>query len=90
MYFELKFLSTIEKFPIENAFFVLYFNDRENVLPHAVDITGVENFREVNILTISERKCIDMLIGLADNHLVTILDEREKAHSGKLNYVSLA
>ena len=89
-YFELKFLSTIEKFPIENAFFVLYFNDHKNVLPRAVDITGLENFREVNILTISERKCIDMLIGQADSHLLTILDEREKAHSGKLNYVSLA
>ena len=61
--FELESLSTGEKFPIENAFVVPYFNDDENVFPHAVDTAGIENFREVKIPTIPERKCIDVLIG---------------------------
>ena len=85
--FELESLSTGEKFPIENAFVVPYFNDDENVLPHAVDTTGLENFREVNIPTILDRKCIDVLIGQADNHLLTVLDERESVHPGKPSYV---
>ena len=53
------------------------FNDDENVLPHAEDTAGLENFKEVNIPTIPKRKCIDVLIGQADNHLLTVLDERE-------------
>ena len=64
-----------------------YFNDDENVLPHAVDTAGLENFREVNIPTIPERKCIDVLIGQADNHLLTVSVERESAHPGKPSYV---
>ena len=66
---------------------VPYFNDDENVLPHAVDTAGLENFREVNIPTIPDRKCIDVLIGQADNHLLTALDERESVHPGKPSYV---
>ena len=64
-----------------------YFNDDENVLPHAIDTAGLENFREVNIPTIPNRKCIDVLIGKADNHLLTVLDERESVHPGKPSYV---
>ena len=39
--FELESLSTGEKFPLENAFVMPYFNDDENVLPHAVDTAGL-------------------------------------------------
>ena len=85
--FELESLSTGEKFPMENAFVVPYFKDNENVLPHAVDTAGLENFREVNMPTIPDRKCIDVLIGQADNHLLTVLDERESVHPGKPSYV---
>ena len=56
-------------------------------MPHAVDTTGLENFREVNIPTIPDRKCIDVLIRQADNHLLTVLDERESIHPGKPSYV---
>ena len=85
--FELESLSTGEKFPIENAFVVPYFNDDGNVLPHVVDTAGLENFREVNIPTIPDRKCIDELIGQADIHLLTGLDDRESVHPGKPSYV---
>ena len=64
-----------------------YFNDDENVLPHTVDTAGLENFREVNIPTIPDRKCIDVLIGQADNNLLTVLDERESVHPVKPSYV---
>ena len=64
-----------------------YFNEDENVLPHAIDTVGLENFREVNIPTIPDRKCIDVLIGLADNHLLTVLNKRESIHLGKPSYV---
>ena len=40
--FELESLSTGEKFPIENAFVVPYFNGDENVLRHAIDNAGLE------------------------------------------------
>jgi len=53
--FEIKSLFKGENFMIENAFVVLKFNDDENVLSHAVDITGLEHFMEINIHIISKR-----------------------------------
>jgi len=72
---------------IENAFVVPKFNDDENVLPHAVDTTGLKHFREVDISIMPERKRMDVLIGQADNQLLTVLHERESAVPGQPKYV---
>ena len=80
-------LSTGEEFSVKNALVVPNFSDHENVLPHSVDIVGRDNFHNVEIPTVPERKSIDVLIGQADKNLLTVLHESENVDPDKPNYV---
>ena len=64
--FNLESLSTGEDFSVKNALVVPNFSDDESVLPHSVDVAGLDNFHNVEIPTIPGRKSIDVLIGQTD------------------------
>ena len=85
--FSLESLYTGEEFAVKNALVVPNFTDDENVLPHSVDVAGLDNFNDVEIPTIPERKCIDVLIGQANKGLLTVLHESENVDPNKPNYV---
>ena len=85
--FSLESLYTGEEFSVKNALVVSNFTDDESVLPHSVDVAGLDNFNDVEITTIPERKCIDVLIGQADKGLLTVLHESENVDPNKPNYV---
>ena len=85
--FSLESLYTGEEFSVKNALVVPNFTDDESVLPHSVDVAGLDNFNDVEIPTIPERKCIDVLIGQADKGLLTVLHESENVDPNKPNYV---
>ena len=61
--FSLESLSTGKEFSVKNALVVPNFSDDESVLPHSVDIAGLDNFHNVEIPTVPGRKSIDVLIG---------------------------
>ena len=85
--FCLESLSTGEEFSVKNALVVPNFSDDESVLPHSVDIAGLDNFHNVEIPTIPGRKSIDVLIGQTDKNLLTVLHESENVDPDKPNYV---
>ena len=55
------------------------FIDDINVLPHFVNITGLDHFHGVEISTILHRKNIDILIGQSDKVLLIVLVKSGKA-----------
>ena len=81
--FGLESVTTGEKFSVRNALVVPNFCDDEGVLPHSVDVSGLENFDNVEIPTIPERKSIDVLIGQTDKNLLAVLHEYENADPDK-------
>ena len=85
--FSLESLYTGEEFSVKNALVVPNFTDDESVLPHSVNMAGLDNFNDVEIPTIPERKCIDVLISQADKGLLTVLHESENVDPNKPNYV---
>ena len=85
--FNLESLSTGEDFFVKNALIVPNFCDDESVLPHSVDVAGLENFSNVEIPTIPERRSIDVLIGQADKNLLTVLSECENIDPDKPNFI---
>ena len=80
-------LSTGKEFSVKNALVVPNFSDDESVLPHSVDIAGLDNFHNVEIPTVPGRKGIDVLIGQTDKNLLTVLHESENVDPDKPNYV---
>ena len=70
-----------------NALVVPQFSDDENILPHAVDVSGLEHFVGVHIPVAPERGRMDVLIGQSDKALLTVLEEREGVDSEEPNYV---
>ena len=74
--FELKSLSTGEQFKIDNALVVPQVSDDENILPHAVDVSGLEHFVGVHIPVATERERVDVLLGQSDKALLTVLEKR--------------
>ena len=85
--FSLESLHTGEEFSVKNALVVPNFTDDESILPHSVDVVGLDNFNDVEIPTIPERKCIDVLIGQADKGLLTVLHESENVDPNKPDHV---
>ena len=85
--FNLESLSTGEQFKINNALVVPQFSDDENILPHAVDVSGLEYFVGVHIPVTLERGRVDVLIGQSDKALLTVLEEREGVDPQEPNYV---
>ena len=85
--FSLESLATGKRFCVKNALVVPDFSDDESVLPHSVDVSGLENFNNVEIPTIPERKSIDVLIGQADKNLLAVLYECENADPDKPNCI---
>ena len=85
--FSLESLSTGKEFSFKNALVVPNFSDDESVLSYSVDIAGLNNFHNVEILTVPRRKSIDVLIGQTDKNLLTVLHESENVDPDKPNYV---
>ena len=85
--FSLESLYTGDEFSFKNALIVPNFTDDESILPHSVDVAGLDNFNDVEIPTIPERKCMDVLIGQADKGLFTVLHESENVDPNKPIYV---
>ena len=85
--FSLKSLTSGEDFFVKDALIVPNFCDDESVLPHSVDLSGLENFINVEIPIIPERRSIDVLIGQADKNLLTVLNECENMDPDKPNYI---
>ena len=83
--FSLESLST-EEISVRNALLMPNFSDDESILPHSVDIAGLDKFN-VEILTVSGWKCIDLLIGQACKNLLTVLHRSENNDLDKSNCV---
>ena len=52
------------------------FLTKKSTLPHAVDTSKLKHFHGVKIPVISERKCVDILIGQSDKALIGTTDAR--------------
>ena len=63
------------------------FSDDKSTLAHAVDTSKLKHFHGVEIPVISERKCVDILIGQSDKALITVLKELEGLFSNEPNLV---
>ena len=85
--FNLESLFTGEQFKIDNALVVPQFSDDENILPHVVEVSGLEHFVEVHIPVVPERGCVDVLIEQSDKALLAVLEERESVDPEEPNYV---
>ena len=67
--FSTESLTTGETFRVRDALVVPDFTEDVNTLLHSVDTNGLEHFKGVEIPTISQRKCIDILIGQTEKCL---------------------
>ena len=67
-----------EQFIINHALVVPQFSDDENILPHAVDISGFEHFVGLHIPIAPEWGIVDILIGQSDKALQTVHEEHGK------------
>ena len=85
--FDLESLSMGEQFKINNALVVPPISDDENILPHAVDISGLEHFVRVHTPVAPEWGRVDVLIEQSDKALLTVLEERDGADPEEPNYV---
>ena len=85
--FAIQSLVNNENFAIKNALIIPEFTDEESTLSHAVNVARLEHFRGVEILVISKRKSIDVLIGQLDKLLLTVLKKRESLNPDEPNDV---
>ena len=85
--FDLESLSTGKQFRINNASVVPQFSADENILPHAVDVSGLELFVGVHIPVTPEPGRVGVLIGQSDKALLTVHEEREGVDPEESNYV---
>ena len=56
-------------------------------MPHRVDTSNLKHFTGVKILTLPNRKNVDILIGQSDKSLLMVLEEREGLDADEPNYV---
>ena len=63
------------------------FSDDEKIIPHAVDVSGLEHFVGVHIPVAPERRRVDVLIGQSDKALLAVFEERESVDPEEPNYV---
>ena len=85
--FTIQSLTTNETYAIQDALVVPGFTEKENVLPHSINVGKLDHFKGIKIPTISNRKTIDILIGQTDKLLLTVLEERESLNSDDPNLV---
>ena len=69
--FRVESLDNGNRYGIEGALVVPYFSDEESTLPRAADTSRLKQFNGITIRIISNRKRVDILIGLSDKALLT-------------------
>ena len=84
---KLESLYSGEQFTINDALVLPQFSDDKNTLPHAVDVSGLEDFEGVYIPVVPERRGVDLLIGQCDNTLLIVPGDRESMEPQNPNYV---
>ena len=83
----LESLYSGEEFTIKDALVVPEFPNDDHTLPHAVDTAALEHFSGVELHVVPGRRQIDILTGLSDKTLLTVLDGCEGTDPEEPNYV---
>ena len=78
--FDVEALHNGDHFNIQQAWVMNNWSDDSYTLPHDYDLSEYSQFDNVEFEVLPDRKCVDILLGLDNSHVMTALKERTGRH----------
>ena len=74
--FDVETMHSGERFTIQKALVMPAWSKETYTLPHHYDLSTYQNFHDIEIQAVPDRKHVDILLGLDNSDLMTVLEER--------------